>query len=415
MSKSPFYMVKIKSNNFDLSEIITSFSYEDCIEEDDLLHFTAHDILDISLIDNPAFVEGAEVIFQFGYLGYKISNVHVAVIKTIKVRYSGTTDLVVTCLDKGNDMKQTESCKIWKNLTASEIVGSILNKYGIKLSSDPTKKKYESLAQGNRTDFEFIRYLTSIEDGGSYMFYVKDFEGFFIKRDLKKGAVQVYQYKDENGERVPGVLSFEPQQSDEGDNTEKTEAETVGVDPNTGEEIYEKSNVTTIDSDGNLGTYTTNPDSKLDRQKGVEKENTTGKSVPYPAQSVEDAKNVSASAYKTGSMGELTGTLEVEGDPLVKSADIIAISGGIAKKHSGLWRSKKVVHDIGSGGYITRIELDKNASDKPLVPEEESEEVTPNKIILDDEGTLYTEGKTIPIVDQSGKEIGRTGVDKYRR
>lgn len=408
-------MVKIKSSNIDLSEIITSFSYEDCIEEDDLLKFTAHDILDISLIDEPSFVEGAEVIFQYGYLGYKTSDVRTAVIKTIQTRYGSTVDLVVVCLDKGNDMKQSESSKIWKDLTASEIVGKILEKYGVKLASDPTKKKYTSISQGNRTDFEFIQHLTKIEEGGSYMFYVKDFEGFFIKRDLTKGAVQVYRYRDQEGNRVPGVISFEPTQKDEGDNTAKIETETSGINPETGEEIHEKSNSTTIDSDGNLGEFTTNSDAKLSRQKGIEKENTTGKSVPYPAHSVEEAKNVSASEHKAGSMGELTAKLQVEGDTLVKSNDIIGMSGGIAKKHSGLWRAKKVIHDIGSGGYITSIDLDKNASDKPLTAEEDVVEVTPNKIILDDQGTLYTEGKSLPIINQDGKELNRTGVDKYRR
>lgn len=409
MSKSPFYSTVILSNGQDITDRISGFSHEDCIEEDDLVKFTLHD-LDKSFIDNPAFVEGAEISFHYGFIGFKYTDTSIAVIKKIETSYGKQIDLVVTCLDKGSNFKQTTSSKIWKQLTASEIVTKICSKYGMDVVSDPTKKKYESLVQGGRTDFSFIRYLTETEDGGSYIFYIKGNTAYFVKRDLKKEAIAEFNYEDNDGK----IIDFKVTQKDEGDNKGKTQVEVNGIDPITGEVINESVDASNVESDGSLGAYSIDANGRISSQVGVEKENTTGKSLAVPVTSKEDAKNIANKEHKSDTLSSIEATLIIEGEPMLKAGDIISISG-VGQKHSGNWYIFKITHDIGNGGYVTTIQLKKNATKAPVSKDaEENVPAEDQNITIDADGNLITNGKTLTVVDSSGKKVPDSELGKYK-
>lgn len=354
MSKSPYYDIEIKSSQTRLTELISSFTYEDCIDEDDLVKFTMHD-LNREFIDSPDFIEGVDILYQFGYLSYKIIDKATATIKTLKIRYAQTIDIEVVALDAGNSMKQSTSCKIWKNMKASDMVAKIVKRYGLDLISVPTKKVYNNLPQGNRTDFEFIRYLTTIEDSGTYIFYVKDQKAYFVKRDLTVDPSILFQYGDPDG--TSKIISFDVNQEDTGKTKAKTKATTTGIDPLTKKKIKEDGAAGEA-----LGDYSINSEGDL---SDLEASNTTGKNIPHPAKSVEDAKNVASKAKKDAELEGLTATLVIEGDTLVRAGDVIGITG-VAKKHEGNWYVKKVAHSITTGGYIVTLYLQKNATKQPI-------------------------------------------------
>lgn len=358
MSKSPYYDVYITSSNRKLSELISTFTYEECIEEDDLVRFTMHD-LNKEFIDATDFVEGAIITYQFGYLSYKITNAATAVIKSIKIKYGQTIDIDVVALDRGNQMKQGTSNKIWKNQKASDIVSTIVSRYGLTLISNATKKTYLNLPQGNRTDFEFIRYLTTIEDGGTYIFFVRDQLAYFVQRDLKKDPTILYVYGDPEG--TSKVISFDVHQNDDGKNKAKTQTTVAGIDPLTKEEIKAQA----AGAEPPLGDYSVNAIGDLTDLPGVDASNTTGKDVPMPVKSVQDAKDVAAKAQKDAALDAITATLVTEGDTLIKAGDIIGMSG-VAKKHQGNWYTKKVKHSINDSGYMTTSDLQKNATKQPV-------------------------------------------------
>lgn len=354
MSKSPYYDIELKASQTRLTELISSFTYEDCIEEDDLVKFTLHD-LDRDFIDSPEFIEGADILYQFGYLSYKITDKATATIKTLKYRYGQTIDIDVVALDAGNNMKQSTSCKIWKDMKASDMVAKIVKRYGLDLVSQPTKKVYKNLPQGNRTDFEFIRYLCTIEDGGTYIFYVKDQKAYFIKRDLTVDPSILVEYGDPTG--TSKIISFDVNQEDTGKTKAKTKATTTGIDPLTKQKIKEDG-----EAGEALGDYSINSEGDLSE---LDASTTTGKNIPHPAKSIEDAKNVASKAKKDAELQGLTATLVCEGDTLIRAGDVIGITG-VAKKHEGNWYVAKVAHSITTGGYISTIYLQKNATKQPV-------------------------------------------------
>lgn len=352
MSKSPYYQVFIKATGEDITKFVSDFTHEDCLEEDDLVKFNLTDI-NADFVDNPDLTKGAELTFQYGYLSFKITNAQTAVIKKIEPSFAGTITMNITCLDKGSNMKKNAGTKIWKGQTATQIIRTIVKRYGLTLTADPTTKIYTSLPQGNRTDFEFIRYLTTIEKGGSYMFYIKDYTAFFIKRDLAKDPVITFTYGDSSGK----VISFKPVEADEGDKNAKDEASVVSVNPATGEVINKK---VTPDTQDDKNGYLGDSAGKISvKPPGTDDSNTTGDNISFPATTDEEAGDVANNANKKAGLKELTATLLIEGDTLVKAGDIISI-GGVPKKYSGNWRVKKAIHKVSSSGYLTELQLDKN-------------------------------------------------------
>lgn len=75
--------------------------------------------------------------------------------------------------------------------------------------------------------------------------------------------------------------------------------------------------------------------------------------------------NLANQTHKDSKLNNLIATVVVEGNPLFVPDSIIEITG-VAGIHSGKWYVEKVKHDLGSSGYLTTLELRKNATDKPL-------------------------------------------------
>jgi len=351
MSKSPYYQIKIKDTGEDITKYVTDFVHEDCLEEDDLLKFSLNDI-NQDFIENSSIEKGTTILFQYGYLGYKITNAAFAVVKRIEPKFGDIIRLSITCLDKGSNMKRNASSKIWKNQTASQIIKTIVERYSLELVSEPTKKVYSSIPQGNRTDFEFIRYLTGIEQSGSYIFYIKEFKAYFVKRDLKKEPAITFTYRDGTGK----VIAFSPVESDEGDKNAKTEASVSSVNPVTGETINATASPDKLaEGEGFMG----NAAGELLEIKNTDTSNTTGQNIPFPARTQEDAVNVVNAENKKASLKSMTASLVIEGDTLIKSGDLISIAG-VPSRYAGVWRVIKVTHTINGGGYISTLELDRN-------------------------------------------------------
>lgn len=383
MSKSPYYDVEIKSSGRNISDLISSFTYEDCTEEDDMVRFTMTDI-DKEFIDNPDFVKGAELLVQFGYIGYKIRTKTTAVIQKIERRYGKTINLTVVALDKGFQYKKSSSNKIWKNLTSSEIVEQIAKRYNMTLKSNPTKKKHKNLPQGNLSDFDFIKYLTKIEDDGSYIFYIRDQDCYFIKRDLTKNSFIKFSYGDPQSK----IIDFVVNEQDDKKNKAKHQTSVSFIDPMTGEEKTVQVDPDNVKSDGVTGTYEVgktgvvsneiivkNAQGKLvkknesevswlDNLFGFNKENTTGDNVDQPVSSEEEARNVASKKQKESALNEITASLTTEGDTLLLADEILTIEG-VAQKDSGNWYIKKVTHSIQSGGYTCVSDLCRNGTKKP--------------------------------------------------
>lgn len=362
MAKSPFYRVQIESNGRDISDLISSFSFEDCLNEDDFLNLTFGNVTN-SMIDDEDFNRDVTLVFTYGYLGGKVSPKRIAKIVDQDVNYAKTRSMTIKCLDKGFALKKQTSNKVYKNMTVSEMVAEIARAFLFETNIEETDTVYEALPQGNKTYFDFIQFLATLVPGGQYRFYIKDNVLNFNSRDLSKDPVKLFVYDGGNN----NVKSFNPKyDQDASGASDKVTAK--GIDPETGQEISAESTDDTASETG-LGktrvSYDVNGNrGDVDTNREEIEQKVSGKHETVPVENAEDLKNQTDKIKKDASLGELTMTLKIEGDPTVFSDDIVSV-GGVAQKHKGNWFCEKITHSIAKGsGYETTVEGAKNATDK---------------------------------------------------
>jgi phage protein D len=198
---------KILIDEIDLTNFVSGLSYEDCINEDDLLKFSIHSPKKEFLEKNLLKV-GKEIKFQYGYFGALVSPLRLAIIKDIEYNYEKTTTISITALDIGNNMKKGQEQKVWQNKTASQIATEIAKKYGFKTDKiETTNYFYNNLPQGNKTDFELLDYLAQREKNGSFRFFIKDNYLIFNRLALEKETGIKFTFGE-------NIISFKPSLKD---------------------------------------------------------------------------------------------------------------------------------------------------------------------------------------------------------
>lgn len=162
MAKSPFYKITVVETDTDITEWVGSLEHEDCIDKDDLLTLEIGQAT-ADMISGPNLRKGNTLRFEYGFDGGERSGARMAMIKKIKRKYSTTWSITVIAHDKGFFLKKKRSSKVYSNMTASQIVKEIADLFGMEIDIEDTTKVYASMPQGNRTYFQFIKYLASLE------------------------------------------------------------------------------------------------------------------------------------------------------------------------------------------------------------------------------------------------------------
>jgi phage protein D len=199
---TPYFSILI--DDAEIADYVTSFSYEDCTEEDDMLHVKIPSI-DTNVLPSSLFVAGERVVFQFGYVGGAMSPLREGRISDVEWDYGKEGKSVsLKILDAGQLMKTDGSLVVWQNKTASEIAIAIARKYGLGTTHiERTTTRYDKLPQASKTDWELLHYLVAQEANGSYIFYVKDNELHFKRIPLGQASAQVFTYGVD-------IISFKP-------------------------------------------------------------------------------------------------------------------------------------------------------------------------------------------------------------
>ncbi|GAB4493402.1 MAG: hypothetical protein OHK0045_22860 [Raineya sp.] len=366
--KSPFYEIwlVVGSENINITDYIDSFDYEDCLNEDDMLTLKIQSN-NFEFLDKKEVAVGKFVLFQFGYVGGLKSSLNKARITDIETTYDSLVGITIKCYDMGTVMKKTTEQSIWKNKKASDIAKEIAVKYGLEAEVEETKKTYDTLPQGSKTDFQFLQYLANMEENGSFRFFVKDNTLYFNKKNLKQDAKRLYIYKDNSATAT--MISFKPALRE---SSQKSSSEAVNIasfnplkqeiievkldNANTKEDVRLGNSVPRYDVNGNL----ISKGSKSHQKKTKEQKNNASNSLVSPEFSITSLQDKAHSKKKKQSEKILTATLTIEGDPTLRADEIITILG-VAKMHSGNWYIEKIKHTISSSGYITTLELLKNA------------------------------------------------------
>lgn len=370
--ESPFYEVKVKENELFITDLIDSFSFEDCATKDDYLKINIK-TNDINLIDADWLAVGKILLFRFGYIAGIDSGERQAIIQAIKINYNALISIDVECLDKGSTMKKTQSNKVWKDRTASEIAEEISKEYGLEPQIEKTIFKYVSIPQGNKTDFQFLQMLANQEENGSFQCYIKDNILYFIKKNLGKNSKRTYIYGDNNGD----IISFSVDYRDVTQDMSAGQVTAQSFNPLTQELTKIEANPLNAKENVNLGSVVNtkfdydsnskqskNPNYQNVKSKNEAQKNITGKSMSAPStMPVSTLDNLANSTHKNSKQKELIGTINLVGDASLKVDDILTIKG-VGKKFSGNWYISQINHKISNSGFTTSIELQKNAVNK---------------------------------------------------
>lgn len=386
MAKVPFYRVLLQENDIDITNRISSFRFEDCVDEDNLLVLKMPDV-DIDFIDEISSMKGDKILFQYGFLtGEKTGN-RLGEIKTIEVKYSSKISLTIKCHDGGYAIKKQSSNAVYEEMTSFDIVKSIADKFNFELDAEKTTEPI-TIPQGNKTYFEFLKRLAKKE---GFDFFIVDNVIKFKSRDLSSDAVKLYEY----GKATGNVLSFTPKYEDKG---EANKVASSGIDDETGE-VFNSETTPDQSNETGLGDKLIKFDINGNRLNDITE---SGVMSVLPETKAIDVKKQNEKSNKDALLSNLTATLKLELDTTVTIENIITISG-VAKEHSGNWYIKKKTDKIDSGGAFTDLELQRNATNNPDGGDG-SEPTAKNKT----EGDPNAETSIEPVVhkyDANGNEI----------
>lgn len=412
MPKSPYKKILIKSNNRDISDLVKTFRYEQTVDKDNVLTLTIPNAT-IEMIDDDDLQEGKIVIFQFGYIQLKDSKRYEGRISNINPTFAETITLTINITDFGPLLKKDEVDKVWQNKTISEIAEEIAEKHGLEADVEKTTKKYETMPQGGKTDFEFLKYLTSFQSDIPFQFYLEGQTLRFKKRNLKKQSIVTHTWNNGRGK----VKRFSPSSMETKKEGGSKETEAVGIDPLTGEDISKKANANTVKNDEKLDDYVihynTNSEevykssSAYQKKQKDNEQNGTGKKILSSSGDNEETENLANKAKKDSELNDNTAELLIEGDPAVEADEIITMSG-VGEKYSGNWYIHTVTHEIGDNGYETTEKLKRNSSRKPNLEKEDAQKSSNDSLNkTPGEGSEVSDKRTVRRVnyDVNGNEV----------
>lgn len=397
--KSPFYRVQVAETGEDLTARISSFSFEDSSEKDDKLEFTIA-MRNIFEYDSDWFTKGTLLNFTFGYIGGLQSGKRVAKIANLYPEIGKQLTAKVVAMDLGQFAKKNFASTLWKDKTLSEIASEIGGKYGLDLEIEKTSKKYELLPQGQKSDFDFLKNIALREN---LDFRVSGDKMILEEQDLGRPSVRTYTYGE-----AP-FIRFSPRHEETKNDTSSQVVSTTSVNPTNNQ--VQKSEAT-IDDEGKqkLGEYVIQYDADGNKKRvpksKKEAETKEGKTVmPKSDDKSENDKTVNR-VQERKALASITGTLIIEGDPIIKANEIITIAN-VPNKYQGNWLIKTVKHSPSSSGYQTTLELAKNATKKPVGNQTPERATDKKQEVNDTAGSAQNTASTQAVrkFDANGKPV----------
>lgn len=355
MEKRPFFDI-FSEGDVDLKELygITEMSFKEDIEKDNELSFSIQSAND-EILEEEAFNKGTVIKFRYGLLGIDESETRYAEIADVDCTIFNDlrVSMTVRAYDKGQFLKKAVSKKVHENTKASDIASAIANNHRMKSDITATSFTYKSIPQGNRTDFEFLKYLATKEP--DYQFYVQDQTLIFKPEDLKSDA----ELSIEAGNPNTRFISFKPKSRTTQNSGAESSAQIQTIDPVTGETIAQS--LTADDAeDTNLNDYPANLQADSNAKDTTAR---AGKSITSAEKDPERLEIEAKNTIKQARRKALQGTLNLEGFTKVRAGKILTLSG--LKKYAGNYYVRAVTHRVSTQGFLTTAELQTNAVKKP--------------------------------------------------
>lgn len=349
--RAPYFRIYIGTR--DISQFVEGLSYEDAVDEDNLVVMAIDYKYAMTLADDADFATGKMVKFQFGFMGEQVSELHKARITDVAHKYRERVTMNVKCLDLGTVVKKSTSQKIWKNLTSSEIAQEIAADYGLEAEVIKTVKKWANIPQGNKSDLDFLKYLAAREEGGNFITFIRNGTLYFTNRSIKEESRVTFAYAYGDG----AVVSFDPTVKESSQSSKGVKTSATYIDPKSGAVAKEDVDNKTETKTGTTGNYKVYY-GETGKLKGTQR---VGKPDTQPVADKTEATNLANHSKKKASLEGVTAKLVIEGNPLITPNCVITMKN-VAKKHLGNWYVKKVSHSIKGGSYTTTLDLAQNGS-----------------------------------------------------
>jgi phage protein D len=346
---NPNRVIRIEGKELleDISADIISVSYEDHSKDVDMATIVVNN-KDSRWVDSDLFEKGKTIEIFFGY-GHALKKMFKGKIVRPELSFpeDGVPTLTVRAYDFSYQMRRTEekTNTTWENITDSQLARKIATKYGFKsnqLIIEETKDVIPYIAQGNLTDWEFLKERA--ERIGFELYVELDKFHFHRPRDYVKKIPGTFEY-------MRNLKSFEPRL------TASQQVSKVVVKRC---DAQKKSPIVAIATSETtlerplLGTQAGSDFVKEDFGEGAK---ILFDKVPSSQKEAEEL----AKAYfrqKEYELIEAHGTCigEVE----LKAKSLIAIEG-VGRKFSGIYYVTKVTHTLDDSGYLCEFECKRNA------------------------------------------------------
>lgn len=387
---TPFFRVYAGDSEVSIHDYIDKFEFEDSMERDSMLRIGAFAENAIKLLKEQGVVENAKLRVQFGMLGGDVSEIHVVRVTDLEPTYASTVRLDIVGLDMGNWVKKSCELKVWKGMTSAEIVQAIADKYGLASEIEGGTTVWDSLPQGNKSDFALLKHIADRETDGSYVCYIRGEKIYFVKEKLDEESKVTYTYgADER------MLSFKPKYSQSNADPAANNLQGVGVssggkeiakatvgetgrndDTKLGEGVLDFVHFTNDGEERNAKMSAIVGNRKPKPKKNVVKGGATigaqtednfvdalvKKYMPMPDLGGVEGLNLATGKAKKTVKKVLVATLVVELNPLIRPNTVITIAG-VDERYSGNWFVWTAKHSLTNGGTTT-CEMGKNAFNK---------------------------------------------------
>ena len=354
-----FYVyVKKQGKNIEISELIEKFSFDDSTEKDNFLQLTIFSKFAETFDERDEVATGDEILFSFGFLGGQISKTHTCVVKEIVYNYGDRVTISVKALDKGNEIKRTIGGNLYQGKTAKTAIQEIAKRNGLTSEIENGDFDISDIAQGNKSDLDFVKHLASLEPSGIHIAYVRNKTLYYVAEGNHKKARKAYDYKNADG----GIIKFSSNFSEASPKAQgATSTTAASFDPLAKKSVSVKADAKTETTDAKTGNKTVNPSTVFNQNADV-----IGKKIITPpankgTTTAQDKNTGVANSEKKAKI--LKASLTVELDPLIEPNDIITISG-VFKRDVGNWLIVSVAHEIGGSGGITTMQLSKNGTNQ---------------------------------------------------
>ncbi|GAB1376899.1 hypothetical protein MASR1M48_17510 [Lactococcus petauri] len=315
------------------------------------------DNYDLSLIDSKLFKKGNTIIFQYGYQG-NMSETFTGIIN----KRSGWRTLTISGNFKSEvAISERQKTQKWTNKTLSDVAKELFSDEGLNAIVDDTKSVQAVIMRQNETVMQFLKRKAK-EIAGSYVVYVENDTGYFVKKRLHHQPVLTLHFATEAVEE-DYITIGEPEFIDEQEGV-AVEETVKGMDLLNKKPINEKgSNENSEQTSLGKGTYYF--DEAVGgfkyRKATATSSDETGMGKPTQKQTADGAKGHAQSGFDDKNSKAFQLNWNIIGHPKLKAKVVVAVKCD-SKEVSGNWYIKKCTHKGGvNSGYVTSLNLTRNA------------------------------------------------------